>query len=197
MPTICNFETCRNKAVYGFEYIRPVFCSTHREPNMKNVRFITPIIVEPKPKKICKLCSGKISPRYKEYCSDCYVKQFPFDPLSLQTKYKSKKHVIRKFIDSRFDGFIHENECSKIKINDAWIYVVFTEIPATSSVAIIIKFNPDKYENEDGSYSNPLLYTRLPMLEREISKQIERIMSKVSRENIETIEMNVGKLLQR
>jgi hypothetical protein len=42
---------------------------------------------------------------------------------------------------------------------------------------IFIKFNPNKYANADGSFSNPMLYTRLPLLEKEISRQIERVMN--------------------
>ena len=38
---------------------------------------------------------------------------------------------------------------------------------------IVIKFNPNKYENG----RNPMLYTRLPDLEKEIGKQFERIMN--------------------
>jgi hypothetical protein len=38
---------------------------------------------------------------------------------------------------------------------------------------IIIKFNPNKYENG----KNPMLYSRLPDLEKEISKQFERLVT--------------------
>ena len=196
MPTICKTDTCRNKAVYGFDFLRPLFCSSHREPESKNVRFIAPTDLEKKGGNKCKNCSSQsIEKRYKEYCSGCYVKLFPLDPLSLQTVYKSKAHIIRKYIDSKFDGFSHETGYSKIKINGSQIYVVYAEQPTigTTGPTIFIKFNPDKYENNDGSYSNPLLYTRMPYLEKEISKQIDRVVNKENGQLVETVEMYMTK----
>jgi hypothetical protein len=34
MPKLCDFETCRNRATYGFN-CDPIKCSIHKEPNMK------------------------------------------------------------------------------------------------------------------------------------------------------------------
>jgi len=115
---------------------------------------------------------------------------FPLDPLSLQTKYKSKDHIIRKYIDSIFDGFVHEDGCSKININNMTLNVVYDmEKDCIGEKTIFIKFNPDKYAKADGSYSNPLLYTRLPTLEREIARQFERIINKENREQNEIVEL--------
>lgn len=193
MPTICKTGTCRNKAVYGFERLSPLFCSTHREPNSKNTRLIQTVAPIASVSKICKQCSNKnINSRYKGYCTNCYVKMFPLDPLSLQTKYKSKDHIIRKYIDSIFDGFVHEDGCSKININNMTLNVVYDmEKDCIGEKTIFIKFNPDKYAKADGSYLNPLLYTRLPTLEREIARQFERIVNKENREQIEIVELYI------
>jgi hypothetical protein len=97
---------------------------------------------------------------------------YPLDPLSLQTVYKSKDTIIQKFIDSKFDGFIHKNGCSQIQINGFTLTVNYGD-QDVSDQDIVIKFNPNKYENG----KNPMLYTRLPELEKEISKQFERLVT--------------------
>lgn len=92
----------------------------------------------------------------------------------MQTVYKSKDTVIQKFIDSKFDGFVHKDGFSQIQINGIMLNVVFNKqnVSDENEKNIVIKFNPNKYENG----KNPMLYTRLPDLEKEIGKQFERIM---------------------
>ena len=94
------------------------------------------------------------------------------DPLSLQTVYKSKEDVIQKFIDSKFDGFVHGKGFSQIQISGIALKVIYSEVMNLDDdeKTIIIKFNPNKYENG----KNPMLYTRLPNLEKEI---LEKIMN--------------------
>ena len=174
MPTICKKDTCRNPAAYGFCFGKPLFCSAHREPESKNVRFLEPGLPTDAVVKGCTQCSSnKMVPRFKGYCTHCYVKLFPLDPLSLQTVYKSKDTVIQNFIDSKFDGFIHGKGFSQIQINGIILKVIFSDQNVSDEKTIIIKFNPNKYENG----KNPMLYTRLPDLEKEIGKQFERIMN--------------------
>jgi hypothetical protein len=174
MPTICKKDTCRNKAVYGFCFGKPLFCSVHRETESKNTRFIEPNLQTNHVEKVCTTCSSKIVlPRYKGYCTHCYIKLFPLDPLSLQTVYKSKDEIIQKFIDSKFDGFMHGYKTSEIRINGLTLKVIFgDQIYSEDEKIIVIKFNPNKYENG----KNPMLYSRLPELEKEIAKQFERMM---------------------
>ena len=179
MPVICKKDTCRNPAVYGFCFGKPLFCSMHREPDSKNVRTLEPGLPTDAVVKECSQCSGKnVLRRYKGYCTHCYVKLFPLDPLSLQTVYKSKETIIQKFIDSKFDGFVHGPGFSQIQINGFMLTVNYgvSNISGQQDVSyqdIVIKFNPNKYENG----KNPMLYTRLPQLEREISKQFERLVT--------------------
>jgi hypothetical protein len=179
MPTICKKDTCRNKAVYGYCYGKPLFCLVHREPNSRNTRFIEKVgIIEPSIKK-CRECENTlVLPRYKGYCTPCYIRLFPLDPLSLQTIYKSKNEVIQRFIDSKFDGFIHNHGISKIEINGINLYVVYDiKNIQEDEKNIIIQFNPNKYVKPDGKYANPALYTRLSELEKEIAKEIEKILA--------------------
>ena len=176
MPTVCKKDTCRNPAVYGFCFGKPLFCSAHREDGSKNTRSLEPGLQAESVVKECKQCShNPVLSRYKGYCTHCYVKIFPLDPLSLQTVYKSKDDVIQRFIDSKFDGFVHGAKTSQIHINGFTLKVVFddTNVSAEDEKTIVIKFNPNKYENG----KNPMLYTRLPDLEKEISRQFERIMN--------------------
>ena len=198
MPQLCKTDTCRKKAVYGFENGKPLFCSAHRDKDSKNARLIpfTSLIKEKEElAKSCKNCEGNVgSSKYKGFCASCYVKTYPQDPLSLQTLYKSKSKIIQQFIDSKFDGFSHLSSSSKITINKVMINVSYEEMclptnaltsnafttnafTTNAFTTIFIKFNPNKYANADGSFSNPMLYTRLPLLEKEISRQIERVMN--------------------
>ena len=197
MPQLCKMDTCRKKAVYGFEYAKPLFCSAHRAKDSKNVRLIRlPSLIKEEEEdknileKSCKSCDGKIgSSKYKGFCTSCYVNAYPQDPLSLQTLYKSKSKIIQQFIDSKFDGFSHLSSWSTITINKVLINVSYDHdclhtnalspnaLQTNASPTIFIKFNPNKYANADGSFSNPMLYTRLPLLEKEISRQIERVMN--------------------
>jgi len=54
---------------------------------------------------------------------------------------------------------------------------------------IFIRFNPDKYKNKKGKSVNPMLYTRLPVLQKEIEKQIERIHKEENTELLEIVKL--------
>jgi len=57
---------------------------------------------------------------------------------------------------------------------------------------IFIRFNPDKYKENEKS-CNPMLVNRLPVLENEINKQINRIVSNENTELLEVIELYFDK----
>ena len=48
------------------------------------------------------------NPKYKNYCSECYKRNFPLDPLTCQIRSKTKEITIRDFINENFDGFLHD-----------------------------------------------------------------------------------------
>ena len=54
---------------------------------------------------------------------------------------------------------------------------------------IFIRFNPDKYKNENGKTVNPMLYTRLPVLQMEIENQIQRINQEDNNELLEIVKL--------
>jgi hypothetical protein len=117
-------------------------------------------------------------PRFKGFCKRCYLETYPCDPLSLCCLYKSKENVIQKFIDSKFDGFVHKEGTSHIQISGVVLQIVYgnkavDDHDDNDEKNIVIKFNPNKYE--DGK--NPMLYKRLPDLEKEIARQFERIVN--------------------
>jgi hypothetical protein len=70
---------------------------------------------------------------------------------------------------------VHGPNTSWIQINGIVLKIIFGEEnndDSNNEKNIVIKFNPNKYENG----KNPMLYTRLPDLEKEIGKQFEKIM---------------------
>lgn len=50
---------------------------------------------------------------------------------------------------------------------------------------IFIRFNPDKFKDNNGKSLNPMLYTRLPVLKEEIERQIKRIENEENKELLE------------
>lgn len=167
MPTMCKNGNCRRAAVYGYFKGCPLYCSEHRLPETYNTKFIkdsSPSVSQP----LHRCSHPPASTRYKGYCASCYINAFPDDPLSLQTLYKSRATVIQKFIDSKFDGFVHCPEFSSIQINGKMLRVVYGSANDNdSNNCIFIKFSPNKYTQ---------LYTQLPKLEQQIADQIETMV---------------------
>ena len=59
---------------------------------------------------VCKAnyCLGeKAIKNFNGYCKHCFVNLFPTHPITIQTTCKTKEQVVRKFINTNFDGFIH------------------------------------------------------------------------------------------
>lgn len=59
---------------------------------------------------------------------------------------------------------------------------------------IFIRFNPDKYKDENGKSCNPMLFNRLTILEDEIKKQIKRIENEENTDLLEVIELYYDKI---
>ena len=173
MPKLCQHENCRNRA-------KTDFCTKHKtkSQNKSQEKNIPIEISENSSKCIIKTCHRNSIRICKNYCTDCYFREFPNDPLTFQMLYKTKEHATCEFINNRFDGF---NRDGIMKIGDVTLFVNYQKNIITSEMKgkyISIKFNIDKYV--DGTTkltTNPMLYTRLPVLEREINQQIERILS--------------------
>jgi hypothetical protein len=54
---------------------------------------------------------------------------------------------------------------------------------------IYIRFNPDKFKDNNGKSINPMLYSRLPILKEEVEKQIKRIENEENKELLEIIKL--------
>lgn len=202
MPRICKHVGCRNRPLYGTEPGRPHFCAEHKEPNMKNTA-TSQTTYSSVAKCIVSTCGENPSnSRFRGYCARCYITLFPEDSLTFQTLYRSKQQATYQFVDSRFDGFQHESplyiagvriDC-RIIIADTVLCVstdpiILTQDSTISYKVILIVFNPNKYVTKTGQSVNPMLYMRLPLLEDEIARQMERIIAGENRDKIEVVHL--------
>jgi len=46
--------------------------------------------------------------KYKNYCIECFRRNFPTDPLTFQIRSKTKEIAVRDFINTHFEGFQHD-----------------------------------------------------------------------------------------
>jgi hypothetical protein len=53
-------------------------------------------------------CSTLGNRNYRGYCTFCFQNQFPLDPLTFQIRSKTKEIAVRDFINSNYEGFIHD-----------------------------------------------------------------------------------------
>jgi len=186
MPRICKYIGCRDRPASGCAS----YCREHYDPKITN---------GPPTKCSVKSClNGPANPRYKGYCQQCFVNLYPDEPLSFQTKYKTKQQALHYFIQAKFDGFIHPyplfvSGCRidyRIIIGNTLLCIntepdsqitydeIFVKIPSIQKIIIIV-FNYNKYIDASTNNSiNPMLYIRLPILEDEIAKQMESIIAK-------------------
>lgn len=186
MPKLCIYENCRLRAT------NTNYCYIHknliREPEP-----------EPEPTHICQTQTNL----YKGLCRDCYLKKFCDDPMTFQMTFKNKIIATYQFIDNRFDGFTQFAASSKgaehptlfhssntnnrgILINNTLLLIVCSAdtIPTTSLPPkyISVIFNTDKYKCPKTQKTvNPMLYTRLPLLEDIINQLFECILENTAK----------------
>jgi hypothetical protein len=48
------------------------------------------------------------NPKYKNYCTECFRRNFPLDPMTFQIRSKTKEIAVRDFINANYDGFQHD-----------------------------------------------------------------------------------------
>jgi hypothetical protein len=53
-------------------------------------------------------CVRTGSKKYKYYCTHCFANLFPNDPLTSGIRLKSKENQVRDFLNSNYEGFIHD-----------------------------------------------------------------------------------------
>jgi hypothetical protein len=211
----CNHDGCKKHPVYNYEgESNARFCNSHKEFGMIDIKNQT-----------CKssdICLGtRANVKYKGYCTSCYQRLFPNDPLTYQIRSKTKEIAVRDYINSNFDGFHHDRPlwtgncdcthrrridhrkligntllCIETDENQHGSYDKTDEEIRYDDLMMLhggkfvyIRFNPDKYKDKNGKSINPMLYTRLPVLHKEIEKQINRIENEENTELLEIIKL--------
>ena len=87
--------------------IKALYCSACKKDEMVDVKhqkclgFINNGITEACPYET----TG--NPKYKNYCTECFKRNFPLDPLTFQIQSKTKEIAVRDFINQYFDDFQH------------------------------------------------------------------------------------------
>ena len=83
---------------------KPICCSQCKTDTMIDVKH-----------KKCQGINGEPCPfnsrgnqKYKNYCIECFRRNFPLDPLTFQIRCKTKEIAVRDFINSVFEGFQHD-----------------------------------------------------------------------------------------
>ena len=68
--------------------------------------------MEDKRHKRCKSenCPVAANAKYKGYCANCFTHLFPNDPLTFQTRCKTKELAVRDYINMNFEGFICDRQ---------------------------------------------------------------------------------------
>jgi len=56
------------------------------------------------------LCQTQVGKKYRGYCVFCFAHMFPEDPLTLQIRCKTKEIAVRDFINSNYEGFVHDKQ---------------------------------------------------------------------------------------
>jgi hypothetical protein len=210
----CQHYGCKIQPTYNYEgESNARFCVSHKEIGMVDIKH-----------KTCKsnLCLGtRANVKYKGYCTSCYQRLFPNDPLTYQIRSKTKEIAVRDYINSNFDGFHHDIPlwtgncdcthrrridhrkligntllCIETDENQHGSYDKTDEEIRYDDLMMLhggkfvyIRFNPDKYKDKNGKSINPMLYTRLPVLHKEIEKQINRIENEENTELLEIIKL--------
>ena len=131
---LCKHETCNKEALYNIKGSKNgVFCSDHKSFDMIDIRHnrclcglsLPCFNYINKPARFCAKCKendmiviGKkcindncnttSTKKFKGYCAFCFQHLFPDDPLTSGIHKKTKEIAVRNFLNTKFDGFIHD-----------------------------------------------------------------------------------------
>jgi hypothetical protein len=162
----CEIDGCDKQPKFAFKGQQPSRCKRHTEKGMIDLT-----------SKRCKLCPTRSNPKYRGYCTRCFLKTFPNEPISRNYKIKQKhfEDYIKQsypnedisfdtttggcFLwrpDVLIDKYTHSIilECDKTQhtgydttCEEARINELFTDL--ADRPIIFIRFNPDGYTNKD------------------------------------------------
>ena len=85
---------------------KPTHCSSCKSISMINVKHTRcPGITSDN--GVCPFDSMG-NPKYNDYCTECFRRNFPLDPLTFQIRSKTKEIAVRDYINANFEGFQHD-----------------------------------------------------------------------------------------
>jgi hypothetical protein len=166
----CIFEGCNIRPSYNYDgETKRLYCKTHKLDNMIDIA-----------SKRCKseYCNTlALKPKYRGYCQYCFINTFPDEPVS--RNYKIKEKHVADYINLFFKKYVEaydkqiQGGCSKKRPDifmDLFTHSIIIEIDENQHFdyscenkrmmllfqdlanrpIIFIRFNPDKYINENG-----------------------------------------------
>ena len=96
--------TCGKIASFNLEGKSPLYCVKCRSIDMIDVKHKKCLHNDTIPG----VCDQRANRKYKGYCAYCFSHLFPNDPLTVQITKKTYEIKVRDFINSKFQGFIHD-----------------------------------------------------------------------------------------
>jgi hypothetical protein len=160
---------CEKAPTYGYEKSKPIACRDHKNDDMKDVTHVS-----------CKTPLCEIRPVKAGYCSRCYIYMFPDSKVT--RNFKTKELAVREFLkvefpsvtlvhDKRVDCFLYrpdfsidmgshviiievdenQHETYDLSCNNKRLMSIFKSFG--SRPIIMIRFNPDKYDNIKGCWT--------------------------------------------
>jgi hypothetical protein len=211
---MCSFPNCYTRATNGYTDINiPTHCVIHKLDNMVNLtdkkckaNYCLGTLANSKYKGFCAPCYQQLFPndpltlQIRSKTKEIAVRDFinlNFDgfqhdkPLwSNNCDCSNRRRIDHRTLigntllcietdENQHKGYVKDDE--DIRYDD--LYMLH------GGKFIFIRFNPDKFKNKEGKNLNPMLYTRLPVLKKEIEKQISRIENEENKELLEIIKL--------
>ena len=107
----CLREGCNTTPNFNYKgEVKRLYCSKHKLDGMFDVTynkclgFINNGITEDCP------YNSRGNTKYKNYCTECFKRNFPLDPLTFKIHGKTKEIAVRDYINQHFDGFQHNKK---------------------------------------------------------------------------------------
>ena len=206
----CEYNGCNIRSTYNYIGEKPRFCVTHKLENMINVigkicksNLCLGTFGNPKYNGYCTRCFQHLFPndpltlqirlKTKEIAVRDFINQnfegFQHDiPLWIgNCECVHKRRIDHRKLIGNTLLCIETDENQHLDYDESDENLRYDDLfMIHGGKFIFIRFNPDKYKNDKGKFVNPLLSLRLPVLQNEIQKQIDRINNE---ENIELLEI--------
>ena len=211
---LCVFTNCKIRPSYNYEkQEKPLYCANHKLDNMIDIcnkkckgNFCLGTRGNPKYKGYCSSCYQNLFP------NDPLTLQ-----IRSKTKEIAVRDFINlNFVGFQHDKPLWTGNCECIHrrridhrklINNTLLCIETDEnqhkdynktdeeiryddlFMLHGGKFIYIRFNPDKFKDKTSKSVNPMLYTRLPILKKEIETQIKRIENEENKELLEIIKL--------